>query len=110
VCTPPYCRVARSAAVTRSGTEHPLFPRWETYTNEYWKAEADWRGSVDPARLPVTAEGRWYIRATHTLFLELDPFVLEVPLSGAGPQIYGGCEWARDNPSFKTRYILVHNR
>jgi hypothetical protein len=91
-------------------TEHPLFPKWETYTDDFWKADTDWRGSVDPALLPIISAGRWYIGATHTLFLELDPFVLEVPLGGAGPQIYGGCEWARDNPSFKTRYILVHNR
>jgi hypothetical protein len=90
-------------------TKHPLFPKWETYTDDFRKADADWRGSVDPARLPVTGAGRWYLGATRTLFMELDPFVLEVPLSGAGPRIYGGFEWARDNPLFKTRYILVHN-
>jgi hypothetical protein len=68
-------------------TEHPLFPKWETYTDDFWKADTDWRGSVDPALLPVISAGRWSIGATHTLFMELDPFVLEVPLRGAGPRI-----------------------
>jgi hypothetical protein len=90
-------------------TEHPLFPKWETYTDDFWKADADWRGSVDPALLPVISEGRWSISATHTLFMELDPFVLEVSLQNSGSPVYGGYEWCRGNSSLRTRYILVHN-